>query len=161
MSIGICSYICSCLFYPCPFCINSHCFLVVLTMCCLTKLHTPVRDDIFLLFATYCFSSCSVPEWVIHSRSPLGCPCSGVSLLQGVPVPASISLARNASPAEQCEDQLCLRAGVPVVAGLPGRTIWLQARSDGRTPSPVPQPAPSHSNMVPCPCAGGQMATEP
>ena len=68
-------------------------------MHCLTKLHTPIRDDILLLFAAYCFSSCSIPKWVIHSRSPLGCPCSRVSLsLLASPwpgMPAQLSGART------------------------------------------------------------------
>lgn len=68
-------------------------------MCRLTKLHTPVRDDVLLLSAAYCFSSTSVPEWVTHGRSPLGCPCPGVSLsLPASPwpgVPAQLSGART------------------------------------------------------------------
>lgn len=71
-------------------------------MCCLAKPHAPVRGDVLRLFAAYCFSSCSVPKWVTHGCSPLGCPCPRVSLsLPASPwpgVPAQLSGARSRAP---------------------------------------------------------------
>lgn len=44
-------------------------------MRCLTRPRTPIRDEVLLLFATCCFSSCSAPERITQGHSPSGRPC--------------------------------------------------------------------------------------
>lgn len=74
----ICSCLCSCLFYPWSFCTNFYCFLLVLTVCCLTKLPNPICDDVLLL-ATF-------PHALFLSASPTTAVPWGVPA-QCVPVP--------------------------------------------------------------------------